>query len=555
MEDLQETLKSIKEYIFKKPTKEQLELRRKNLALLRQRQIEQFEINQTWSIIYGLKKPKNKNEIKEINNITYRNIWMEENYLYNKIIELQTNERFHDINSYILQWKPPGSLFYFIIPLNNKEIQANTIKQLKYYTKRQLSSIYFYLTTINKNLPLYAPNINKVAFESYTTRPSVLNKLCEKYMEGVLPINDLSNILEAGYSTWKMALYNVLDQDEQQYHRYLMKPPIKEIKKSIERQYLDEEITLQQYNDLKFPERKKKIDEENLSYPLPYQTNKCIICEEENKGVIRCLHCSNLVCIQCIKDYFLSDNNAIGSFLILHRKYCLKLGILKEIKVEITPIPTYLKILKSTGQTETLKDLNEFNKSKFTLNENDENELNDVLQNNIGRKKNLEVSNDVGDEDDPSDDPFNFLGTSNSSINSKVMQNDLILYSRIIDKLLPKIENEMKNLKEFQAIIDNPNRSSHLQERIKRIRSHRIETKIQNKLQKKIELLNRIVIKKKYDQIKEFNVKFEELIKANDRLNRLIQCESLIQFDEQEQKLIEIQILNSKSQLLLKLTK
>ena len=50
----------------------------------------------------------------------------------------------------------------------------------------------------------------------------------------------------------------MLTEDEQVYHRYLVaKPAVVITEKDVEKSYIDDCITLQEYKDYKFPDRKR----------------------------------------------------------------------------------------------------------------------------------------------------------------------------------------------------------------------------------------------------------------------------------------------------------
>jgi hypothetical protein len=549
MEDDEEDLwKTVKKYLFRKPTKEQLALKAKKAAIFRQQQIEQFETNQTWNFVYGLEKPKKLKETKQLTNVTYRNIWMENNFLYNQIVELNPDERFHDVSQYALQWQPPGSEFRLMIPLTDKQIQADAIKRLRFMTESQRSKIIFYFTPIKGDMELYAPRIHKSASESFHDRASVLKKLCEKYMQGVISVSDLHGILEAGFDTWKMALYNVLDAEEQQFHRYLMKPPPKLIKKSLERQYLDDEITLQQYDDSKHPIRKAKKDEEALSYPRPYTTGKCVICQNEATGLIKCIDCDNLVCIDCIQRVFLAEETSEGSFLLLHRKYCIKFGNLPKISKEIAAEPSYLHLLRTTGIQQANAHLENLKASKRTLDANDFDEIAETLTGVSQKSRNTLLMED--DEEKDGDDEND--GDSLFTTATLQLQQEIEYLIHIIEKCGDKIDSCLSSLKEYQAVLDNPRRSQHLQERVLRLKNEKIEKIGHTK--EKIQQVRRRVKKYQNKHCKNYPdllKSFGELEEKEGVMDRLIESKSLSEFHENEQKLEEMKELKAKSDLLL----
>ena len=108
--------------------------------------------------------------------------------------------------------------------------------------------------------------------------------------------------------------------------------------KTIEKQYLDEEISLQQYEELKFPDRQLKKIEESLQYPRPYLRGVCVICQNHTTGIVKCMHCKNLVCPDCIQSVFLHKESSQGSFLIMHRRFCSKFGRAPVMKTQVLQV-------------------------------------------------------------------------------------------------------------------------------------------------------------------------------------------------------------------------
>lgn len=179
-------------------------------------------------------------------------------------------------------------------------------------------------------------------------------------MEGRFTIKEFENVMACGYDVWKAAMFNMLPEDEQVYHKYLTeKPEMKISDKQIEKLYLDDKISLEEYSDMKFPERKKKKDIEATTYPLPYNFDVCIICKGENgeNGIIKCPTCTNMVCKICIRRTFLDEDTKEGSFLLVHRRYCLQLGSMPKFNPIIVPEPGYIRELKLTGRAAALERL------------------------------------------------------------------------------------------------------------------------------------------------------------------------------------------------------
>eukprot|EP00602_Paraphysomonas_sp_CaronLab_P009279 CAMPEP_0185036456 /NCGR_PEP_ID=MMETSP1103-20130426/29489_1 /TAXON_ID=36769 /ORGANISM="Paraphysomonas bandaiensis, Strain Caron Lab Isolate" /LENGTH=526 /DNA_ID=CAMNT_0027573997 /DNA_START=90 /DNA_END=1667 /DNA_ORIENTATION=- len=498
----------------------------KKMIVLRQKQIEQFEVNQTWNFVYGTIKPKKKKDLLQIKNITYRNIWMEKNFIYDQIVALNPSERFHSPDKYTLQWQPPDSAFQLLIPLDNPQIQAEALRKMQSLIPKIRDQIVFHLTPIRRDMDLYGPKIHPSASESYHDKASVLRKLCEKYMCGTMELDDLAGVLEAGYSTWKVALFNMLTSEEQEFHRYLLKPPPKVIKKSLERQYLDDDINLQEYEDLKFPARKAKRDEEAMTYPRPYSYGQCVICRQNDSATIKCLHCTNLVCTACIQRVFLDENTSEGSFLLLHRRYCTRFGKLPHIELATVPEPAYLRELLATGRLAATKHLDDLEDIRLNGREGEDIESGDEKDDAIEEESDDDIS-----EDTNMDKPDNM---------PKIMH-----LVRALSNCTHKIQHSLPLLQEYQEVLDNPRRSSHLRERMQRLREERLErlSRVQNKM--KIVL----TAMEKYSTVDDVVQAKKEAILERDRLNRFIESESVQAFKDGESRIQEAAAAKEKSDM------
>ena len=183
----------------------------------------------------------------------------------------------------------------------------------------------------------------------------MLGKLCEYFLDGKIELEELNQIMASNFDTWKMALFNYLPDDEQRFHVYLSHVSEKVITKSPEQQYLDDEVTLKEYEDLKFPERKKKRDLAAAGYPLPYTYGPCRICNAPN-GVIKCNTCDNLVCVDCVHKNFLDPENTIGSFLLMHRIFCMKFGKIAPKMVRVVEEPMFVRVMRKTGRESALEE-------------------------------------------------------------------------------------------------------------------------------------------------------------------------------------------------------
>lgn len=292
---------------------------------------------------------------------------MNKDYLFKEIQALCPDEIFHPIDTYALKWQPPRCKYIALLPLNDPQLQENMLIQLHNMLPSDRKKVIFFFSPINPTMSLFAPRVHPASLVSYRTNDQVLQKLCDQYMEGRIGAEDFQNTLTGKYDVWRMTVFNLLPADEQPYHLYLSKSieiDTEKIKKDLERQYLNDVITLQQFDDLKFPDRKAARDAAKLSYPRPYETGPCVVCSNaltngsgtENSttahlGIIKCPNCDNLICVSCIKRLFTNEATKEGSFLLMHRRYCLRLGRLPEVVQTIVTEPAFLRELRATGRS------------------------------------------------------------------------------------------------------------------------------------------------------------------------------------------------------------
>ena len=120
---------------------------------------------------------------------------------------------------------------------------------------------------------------------------------------------------------------------------------------------MNDEISLQDYADEKFPERARLRLLEKATYPLPYVTDKCVICQNPDTGLVKCQNCENKVCEECVRRIFLDEATKEGAFLLMHRRYCMHFGLFPNVLASPLPEPAFLRNLRNTGSSRAYKEL------------------------------------------------------------------------------------------------------------------------------------------------------------------------------------------------------
>jgi len=429
-------------------------------AINRQRYYELYELRQTWSFVFGEEIPKKKKEVLLIKDVTPRDCWMETNYIFNQIVAHRPDEMFHDISDYALKWSPPGSRFKMMIPLDDPAMQESIIIKISWMPKPMQKRLLFFFAPKDSNKPMFAPKVHPASLVSYRQRNQVLEKLCEQFLQGRMEIDEFQSTLGAGYDVWKLAMYNMLPEDEQEYHTYLLKKPevVRSVKAAAD-DYLNEKITLMEYHDLKYPERKKAKDIAALTYPRPYPTAVCTICKgKDGVGIINCHICTNKVCVACVKRVFLDEETKQGSFLLIHRRYCLSLGLLKKINPIVQVEPGYLRELRATGRSAALARMAPFMHAKEEIVEEEQ----------------------VQEEDDDEEERYEAEQRRLREIaeHERMMKEcppELQHLQHVLVKCTKKYEKMKKEILEHQRRLDEPGHTEMFEARLTRLRNEAIE--------------------------------------------------------------------------------
>ena len=330
---------------------ESIELKEIMMIIPHQRRLDSIEMMpQTWSFTFGSTFPNFRDQIFSIVNITPRNLWMEPLHIFHQIKALRPDKIFHTPESYVLNWQPSGSSFLISIPLTDIVTQERVINQR--LQRMSLRSFFhdeaiFYFCHKDPSATLFAASALSSSSNTYRTKYAVLEELCNIYMEKALPICDLRKILAGDYSAWKSALFSYLSPDQKKYHSYLLEAPQQVLTmRKMEEKYQDGEVSFQDYTDFRFQARKGKVDLANLIYPRPYESDDCIICHELKVATVHCPQCSNMVCKSCINHQFFDNDTKIGSFISMHRIFCLKRTPIQKNNIDICKELHYLSDLR-----------------------------------------------------------------------------------------------------------------------------------------------------------------------------------------------------------------
>ena len=162
-------------------------------------------------------------------------------------------------------------------------------------------------------------------------------------MKGNIALDKYSEIMAAKMTDAKPLLAMHLSTTvphEFADHKYLTKQREKSKKgsRTPEERYDQGTITLEEFEDLKFPDLKLKRERLHASYPLPEPLDKCVICSVPAVAAISCLECDHKACAACVYREF-TAHECKRPFLLLHSIFCCKRGV--PVRGYLAPVKKY----------------------------------------------------------------------------------------------------------------------------------------------------------------------------------------------------------------------
>jgi len=161
-------------------------------------------------------------------------------------------------------------------------------------------------------------------------RNSINSFLAQDFVKGRIDLPEYSKIMGSKLEEAKALLATHLAKtvpEEFADHQYLTKQKEKSKKHlSPEEKYNRGEITIEEFEDLKFPELKEKRLMEFATYPLEEKLDKCVICNQEIIAAIKCLECDHKACKGCVYREFTTHPQK-RPFLLMHSVFCCKQGM------------------------------------------------------------------------------------------------------------------------------------------------------------------------------------------------------------------------------------
>ena len=150
--------------------------------------------------------PKQKKDVLCIKDMTPRDVWMEDMYLFKQIVACRPDELFHPQSEYALKWTPPGSNFKLMVPFDNPAMQEAVIVHLSSIPLPIRMTILFHFAPRDPNQTMFREAVHPASLVSYHHRNEVLQKLCAQFLENRMDIEEFRNTIGSNYDVWKRAM-------------------------------------------------------------------------------------------------------------------------------------------------------------------------------------------------------------------------------------------------------------------------------------------------------------------------------------------------------------
>ena len=290
---------------------------------------------QNWRVSFGTAKPKRK-RTKVIMGLTKEAIEADRTggYLHERLLEVAPENLFAP-NYYFLEYRMPEAPFTVRVQIDRVDQVTRAYKE--FATIPQKIQRRLILKVIPRNpdpdTAVFDKRPPKTVKTQLKTRAAMTRYLVDLYTSDKFTLKDLGECMNHKMPDLRGVVHDQVPAHEKLDHNYLIASKDKNKRLTLEQRYINDEIDLQTYGDMKEPERKEKRLHDQAVYPLPENMYTCIVCHKPDSANIKCMECQNRACRDCMYSKFINcpDDRA---FVLIHHIYCLKLGepILHESK-------------------------------------------------------------------------------------------------------------------------------------------------------------------------------------------------------------------------------
>jgi hypothetical protein len=186
--------------------------------------------------------------------------------------------------------------------------------------------------------PLFRVTQAKVIKTRLDNRNAMNNFLADNFRKGHITLKRFALIMGSKIADARAEMYSLVPRGEREEHNYLIVVKKKKKKFSPSELYESDQITIEEYGDMVYPELKERRIAKSSDYPLPEGLINCVVCKRDNVADICCLECDHKACKECVYREFTTHADK-RPFLLLHSIYCCRNGV--PMRGELPPITPF----------------------------------------------------------------------------------------------------------------------------------------------------------------------------------------------------------------------
>ena len=283
---------------------------------------------QNWRVSFGTAKPKRK-RTKVVMGLTKEAIEADRTgaYLHERLLEVIAPQNLFEPSYYYVEYRMPEAPFTVRVEIDRVDQVIRAYKEFDTIPKKIQRRLILKVIPRNPDpdTPVFDDRPPKTVKTQLKTRAAMTRYLVDLYTKDKFSLKELGECMTHKMPDLKGVVHDQIPAFEKKEHNYLIAAKDKNKRLSLEQRYMNNEIDLLTYGDLRDPERKEKRLHDTAVYPLPENMYTCVVCAKVEAANIKCMECNNRACRDCMYSKFINcpDDRA---FVLLHHIYCLKLG-------------------------------------------------------------------------------------------------------------------------------------------------------------------------------------------------------------------------------------
>lgn len=301
-----------------------------------------LEFRQSWTVRLGsedtyqpnskksLKKKKSKNLMDKsyvIKNIDRDDLEEDRTFaMFFSKIEQAIELRLHPPSHYSLVYLYPNSPLKIRVDMDNHTQMMKTYDKFGKLSKKQFGKLTIRIVPRDPSSDMFVMERVKTVHQKLDNRNAINRFLADQFTKGRVDLHTFSHIMAAKLADAKAELYGIVPDGEREHHDYLIVQKEKKKKNVSPAELYDKgKITIEEFEDIMFPELKAKREKMNATYPRPEKLDVCVICNRADVASISCLECNHKACSDCVYREFTTHAES-RPFLLMHHIFCCKNG-------------------------------------------------------------------------------------------------------------------------------------------------------------------------------------------------------------------------------------